>query len=318
MRWMRICLMIEGQEDVTWADWRRLAVAAETAGFEGLFRSDHYMSVMAREERGSLDAWATLCALAPLTERIRLGTMVSPATFRHPAMLAKTVVTADHASGGRVELGLGAGWQEREHAAYGFPFAPLRERMDVLAEQLEIVCGIWNEGPFAFSGEHYALAQAEHLPKPMQKPHPPLVMGGSAGPRSAQLAARFADEYNTIFADAATCAERRGKIRAACEEQGRDPDTITFSLMTGLAIGEDAADVERRAVEILQWTGQPTDDPAESLRQQNFIVGTVPEVLDRLRTLEQAGVERIFLQHLVHRDLEVLELIGREIIPAMA
>jgi F420-dependent oxidoreductase-like protein len=318
MRWMRICLMIEGQEDVTWADWRRLAVAAETAGFEGLFRSDHYMSVMAREERGSLDAWATLCALAPLTERIRLGTMVSPATFRHPSMLAKTVVTADHVSGGRVELGLGAGWQEREHAAYGFPFPALRERMDVLAEQLEIVRGSWDEGPFAFSGEHYTLAEAEHLPKPVQKPHPPLVIGGTAGPRSARLAARFADEYNTIFADAATCAERRDKVRAACEEIDRDPDTITFSLMTGLAIGEDAADVERRAVEILQWTGRPTDDPGESLREQNFVVGMVPEVLDQLRALERAGVERIFLQHLVHRDLEVLELIGREIIPAMA
>jgi F420-dependent oxidoreductase-like protein len=318
MRWMRICLMIEGQENVTWADWRRLAVAAETAGFEGLFRSDHYMSVMAREERGSLDAWATLCALAPLTERIRLGTMVSPATFRHPSMLAKTVVTADHVSGGRVELGLGAGWQEREHAAYGFPFPALRERMDVLAEQLEIVRGSWDEGPFAFSGEHYTLAEAEHLPKPVQKPHPPLVIGGTAGPRSARLAARFADEYNTIFADAATCAERRDKVRAACEEIDRDPDTITFSLMTGLAIGEDAADVERRAVEILQWTGRPTDDPGESLREQNFVVGMVPEVLDQLRALERAGVERIFLQHLVHRDLEVLELIGREIIPAMA
>jgi F420-dependent oxidoreductase-like protein len=318
MRWMRICLMIEGQEDVTWADWRRLAVGAETAGFEGLFRSDHYMSVMMREERGSLDAWATLCALAPLTERIRLGTMVSPATFRHPSELAKVVVTADHASDGRVELGLGAGWQEREHAAYGFRFPPLRERMELLAEQLEVISGIWAEGRFAFTGEHYTLARAEHLPKPVQKPHPPLIMGGAAGPKSAALAARFADEYNTIFADAETCAQRRKAVRAACEARGRDPDDVTFSLMTGFAIGEDAADVERRAVEIAEWTGRPADDAAESLREENCIVGTVPEALDQLRALEAAGVERILLQHLAHRDLEVLELIGREIIPAMA
>jgi len=316
---VRICLMIEGQENVTWKHWRRLAIAAETAGFEALFRSDHYISVMGQEDRGSHDAWATICALAPLTERIRLGTMVSPATFRHPSVLAKMVVTADHASDGRVELGLGAGWQEREHAAYGFPFAPLRERMDVLAEQLEIMHGQWTQSPFAFSGRHYEIAEAEHLPKPVQSPHPPLVMGGVAKPRSAALAARWADEYNTVFASAEICAERRAAIRAACEAAGRDPDTVTFSLMTGMAIGAEPADVERRAAEIAEWTGGGSADTAvAALREQNCIVGTVEETLDQLRALEAVGVERIMLQHLNHWDLEVLELIGREIIPAMA
>jgi F420-dependent oxidoreductase-like protein len=315
---VRICLMIEGQENVTWEEWRRLAIAAESAGFDALFRSDHYISVMGKEERGSLDAWATLCALAPLTERIRLGTMVSPATFRHPSVVAKMVVTADHASGGRVELGLGTGWQEREHAAYGFPFPPLRERIDVLAEQLEIVHGQWTKSPFAFSGEHYELAEADHLPKPVQRPHPPLIMGGQAKARSAELAARWADEYNTIFAGPETSAERRTAIRNACEAAGRDPDTVTFSLMTGMAIGAERADVERRAQEIADWTGRPTDDAAAALREQNCIVGTVEEALEQLRALEAAGVERIMLQHLAHWDLEVLELIGREIIPAMA
>jgi F420-dependent oxidoreductase-like protein len=315
---VRICLMIEGQEDVTWEDWRRLALAAETGGFDALFRSDHYVSVMERDQRGSLDAWATVCALAPLTERIRLGTLVSPATFRHPSVLAKMAVTADHASGGRIEVGLGTGWHEREHAAYGFPFPPMRERMEVLAEQLEIVHGQWTQSPFAFSGRHYELAEADHLPKAVQRPHPPLIMGGQAKARSVELAARWADEYNTVFAAPDVCAERRAAVRAACEAAGRDPDTVTFSLMTGMVIGAERADVERRAHEVAEFRGDPPDDAAASLREENWIVGTVPEALDQLRALEAVGVERIMLQHLLHRDLEVLDLIGREIIPAMA
>ena len=302
---MRICLMIEGQENVTWEDWRRLAVAAESAGFEALFRSDHYTSVMGKYDRGSLDAWATICALAPITERIRMGTLVSPATFRHPSVLAKMVVTADHASGGRVEMGLGAGWQEHEHETYGFPFGTMRERMDVMAEQLEIIERQWSDG--------------EHLPMPLQKPHPPVILGGQAKPRSAALAARYADEYNVNFVGAQECARRFAAIREACEAAGRDPATMTCSLMTGFAIGEHAADVERRAAEISQWSDRGTPATAvDALLKMNCIVGTVPEALDQLRALEAAGVQRIMLQHLSHWDLEVLELIGREIIPALA
>jgi F420-dependent oxidoreductase-like protein len=308
--------MIEGQQDVTWEDWRHLAAAAESAGFEGLFRSDHYHSLAGPPGQGALDAWATICALAPLTERVRLGTMVSPATFRHPSELAKVVVTADHASGGRVELGLGAGWNEHEHAAYGFPFPPLRERMEMLAEQLEIVHGEWADGPFSFSGKHYTLAEADHVFKPLQRPRPPVVMGGTAGPRSTALAARFADEYNTIFASPETCAERRTAVRNACEAAGRDPATMTFSLMTGFAIGTERAEVERHAAEVAERTGSSGD--AAALRAQHAIVGTIDEAVEQLRELESVGVERVFLQHLLHRDMEVLDLIGREIIPAMA
>jgi F420-dependent oxidoreductase-like protein len=313
---VRICLMIEGQQDVTWDDWRHLAQAAESTGFDGLFRSDHYQSLSGPGGHGALDAWATICALAPLTERVRLGTMVSPATFRHPSVVAKMAVTADHASGGRVELGLGAGWNEQEHAAYGFPFPPLRERMEMLTEQLEIVHGQWSDGPFCFSGRHYTLAEADHVPKPLQKPRPPVVMGGTAGPRSVALAARFADEYNTIFASPETCAERRAAVRSACEAAGRDPDTMTFSLMTGFAIGADRAEVERHAAEVAERTGSSGD--AAALRAQHAIVGTIDEAVEQLRELESVGVERIFLQHLVHRDLEVLDLLGRELIPALA
>src|SRR2546421_6857674 len=199
---MRVCLMIEGQEDGGWEDWVALAAACEESGLEGLFRSDHYLSVMGQAHRGSLDAWATISALAAVTRRIRLGTLVSPATFRHPSVLAKMAVTADRVSGGRIELGLGAGWLEQEHRAYGFEFPPTEVRMEVLAEQLEIVHRCWGEDEFSFEGRHYTIAGLNALPKPVQRPHPPLIVGGQAGRRSAQLGAGGAAQDNTFFASA--------------------------------------------------------------------------------------------------------------------
>jgi F420-dependent oxidoreductase-like protein len=299
---MRVCLMIEGQEGVTWDQWRALAATAERAGFEALFRSDHYASLDGRARGGALDAWTTLSALAAVTETIRLGTLVSPATFRHPSVLARQVVTADHVSGGRVELGLGAGWHEREHAAHGFPFESTRERFDRLAEQLEIVHRSWHEAPFDFAGRFYALDGADPQPKPVQRPHPPLLMGGGAGPRAAALAARWADEYNTVSATAQECRERRQRIAAACEKVGREP--IPFSLMTGFAIDGD------HAARLAEWRG---DEPAPA----GWLTGTPAEVVERLHGLEAAGVERVMLQHLRHDDLETVELIGREVIPAV-
>ena len=180
---MRVCLMIEGQEDVTWDQWLALAGACEAHGLEGLFRSDHYESVMGMRERGSLDAWTTLAALAARTSRIRLGTLVSPATFRHPSVVAKSVVTVDHISGGRAELGLGAGWHEGEHRAYGFEFPPTRVRMERLAEQLELVTRSWTEDAVSFEGRHYRVQDLRALPKPVQRPRPTLLVGGGAGPR---------------------------------------------------------------------------------------------------------------------------------------
>ncbi|HEV3495052.1 MAG TPA: LLM class flavin-dependent oxidoreductase, partial [Actinomycetes bacterium] len=194
---MRVCLMIEGQEDVTWEQWLALAGACEEHGLEALFRSDHYGPLMGMPERGSLDAWAILAGLAARTSRIRLGTLVSPATFRHPSVLAKSVVTADHISGGRVELGLGAGWHEGEHRAFGFDFPPTPVRMERLAEQLEIVSRTFTEDTFSFSGRHNQLQDLRALPKPVQRPRPTLLVGGAAGPKSLALAARWADEYNT-------------------------------------------------------------------------------------------------------------------------
>ncbi len=302
--------MIEGQEDVTWDDWVALADTCERWGIEALFRSDHYLSVMGEGKRGALDAWATINALAARTQKLRLGTMVSPASFRHPSELAKVVTTADHVSGGRVELGMGTGWSEAEHKAYGFPFFSMRERMDVLAEQLEIVHdGHWGDQPFSFHGEHYTLEDLDARPKPIQRPHPPLIMGGKAGPRAARLAARFADEYNTVMPTLEEITELRANIVAACDQAGRE--AIPFSVMTGVLIGPDQASVDARTRQL-----------AESRRQQpdpeTWITGTVEEAAERLRSYEKAGVERIYLQHLLHSDLDAVELIGRELAPALA
>jgi F420-dependent oxidoreductase-like protein len=275
---VRVCLMIEGQEGVTWDQWRALATTAEEAGFEALFRSDHYESLGGPPNRGSLDAWSTISALAALTTTLRLGTLVSPATFRHPSVLARAAVTVDHVSGGRVELGMGAGWHEGEHRSFGFPFETTRERFDRLAEQLEIVHRSWGEDPFDFDGRYYRLERADAQPKPLQQPHPNLIVGGSAGPRGAALAARWADEYNTVYPTPEQARERRERIAAACARAGRDP--LTFSAMV------------------------PLD-------------GSRDELVQRLRGLADAGVDRVMLQHLAHDDLEAVELVGREVIPAL-
>ena len=310
---MRLCLMVEGQEGVSWDDWVALARACEEHRLEGLFRSDHYQSVFDISGRGSLDAWATLAGLAAVTDRIRLGTMVSPATFRHPSILARMVVTVDHISGGRVELGLGAGWNLAEHEAHGFPFPALAERIQILEEQLEIVHRQWTEDEFSFEGRHYRLRNGRAEPKPLQRPHPPIVIGGAAGPRAARLAARWADEYNTMFASVDDCRERRGRIVEACEREGRAP--IVFSLMTGCCVGGDRAEALERAGRRLERSGRD-GDPAELLGDERMLAGTVDEVVARLRAYREAGVERVFLQHLDHTDLEMVRLIGREIVPA--
>jgi alkanesulfonate monooxygenase SsuD/methylene tetrahydromethanopterin reductase-like flavin-dependent oxidoreductase (luciferase family) len=300
---VRVALMIEGQEDVTWDDWRALAGACEDHGIEALFRSDHYLSVFGRSERGSLDAWATINALAAITSKLRLGTLVSPATFRHPAELAKVVVTADHVSGGRVELGLGTGWNEAEHKTYGFPFPPMGERMKMLAEQLELISSQWAAGPIQ--------------PKPLQQPRPNLIVGGRGGPRSIRLAGRFADEYNTVNKTADECAEIRAQLDAACAEYGREP--IPLSLMTGWLAGEDQAELIDRAERLSEWTGRGLD--GESFLAElppSSIAGTVEEGIEHLGELAAAGVERVMLQHLLHRDLDAVEQIGRRIVPAVA
>jgi F420-dependent oxidoreductase-like protein len=310
---VRFVLMIEGQEGVSWDDWVALARACEEHGLEGLSRSDHYQSVFDLSGRGALDAWATLAGLAAVTRRIRLGTMVSPATFRQPSVLSRMVATVDHISGGRVELGLGAGWNQAEHDAHGFPFPALDERIAILEEQLEIVHRQWTEDEFSFQGRHYRLDRCRAEPKPLQRPRPPIVMGGAAGPRVARLAARWADEYNTPFASVEQCRERRAAIAEACRQEGREP--IAFSLMAACCVGRDETEALRRARRRLERSGCD-DDPAVLLEQENVLAGTVEQVVTRLREYEGAGVERVFLQHLDHTDLDMVRLIGEALVPA--
>ncbi len=287
--------MIEGQEGVSWDEWVALARACEEHGLEGIFRSDHYLPIFG--DGFSLDAWATLAGLAAVTARIRLGTMVSPVTFRRSAVLANMVATVDRISGGRVELGLGAGWNAREHETFGFDFPDLRERMNLLERQLEDITRRWEELP----------------PSPVQQPRPPIVMGGQAAPRSARLAARFADEYNTPFATVEECRERRAAIDRACEEAGREP--LVFSLMVPCCVGRDRAEALERARNRLRRTHS---DAEPELGAPGTLIGTVEDVLERLAAYRDAGVERVFLQHLDHADLDMVALIGDRIVAALA
>jgi F420-dependent oxidoreductase-like protein len=307
---MRVCLMIEGQEDVTWEQWLALAGACEEHGLEGMFRSDHYGPLMGMPGRGSLDAWTTLSGLAARTSRIRLGTLVSPATFRHPSVLAKSVVTVDHISGGRVELGLGAGWHEGEHRAHGFEFPETRIRMERLAEQLEIVTRSWTEDGFSFEGRHYQVQDLRALPKPVQRPRPTLLVGGGAGPKSLALAARFADEYNTTGVPLDELPERRRRLLDAWREAGRDPETARLSLMTTGVVGRDRAEVEERVGRVLAVTGSD-DSVAEVIdARPNWLLGTVDQVAERLKGLEAAGISRVMVQHLDHADTDMVAVLG--------
>jgi alkanesulfonate monooxygenase SsuD/methylene tetrahydromethanopterin reductase-like flavin-dependent oxidoreductase (luciferase family) len=283
---MDVCLMIEGQEGVTWEQWLALALAAESAGLDGLFRSDHYRSIVRGEPAGALDAWGTLAALAARTERIRLGTMVSPVTFRPAAVLAKNVVTVDHVSGGRVELGIGAGWYEAEHESYGFPFGSQRSRLDELDRQLEEIARQWID--------------AEDVrPRPFQRPRPPIIVGGKARPRTVAAAVRYADEYNTTFPTVEEAGERARAVAGAARAAGRAP--LRFSMMTGCVVGRDDADVRER---LAAWRSITRSEDAPP------ICGTVDEVASRLREYESVGVERAMLQHLVHEDVEMVALLG--------
>lgn len=314
---MRVALMIEGQEGVSWEQWLALAEACEEHGIEAMFRSDHYLSVDDRRERGSLDAWGTITALGAVTEKLRLGTMVSPATFRHPAVLAKAAVTADHVSGGRVEVGIGAGWWEREHELYGFDLPAIGTRMEALEEQMQIVRGHWSEGQFDFDGKHYSARELDALPKPVQRPLP-LILGAKGGPRSLRIGARYADEYNVVMSTAEKVADLRRRLDEACEREERDPATLPLSMMTGWLVGADRDDLVDRAARLSRWKGQGDDGEAfmAGLRPST-ILGTVEEAIEQLRELEAAGLTRIMGQHLLHRDLDAVALMGREIAPAL-
>jgi alkanesulfonate monooxygenase SsuD/methylene tetrahydromethanopterin reductase-like flavin-dependent oxidoreductase (luciferase family) len=290
---MRLALMIEGQEGVSWPQWLALAQACEQHGIEALFRSDHYLSGT-DPDRLALDAWAVLPALATRTERLELGTLVSPITFRPAAVLANASKTAHEISGGRVTLGMGAGWMEAEHARFDFPFPPMEERLALLRAQIEAVRGYWGDGD-----------------------RPRLVVGGSGRSGTIEPAARWADEYNTVMVPPEECERRRERLARACAAEGREP--IPFSLMTACAIGRDEDEALLRIGRRLERAGHQLD-PSEyrATRGEAAVLGTLEEAAAQLRRFEAAGVERVMLQHLDHTDLAMVELIGRELAPAVA
>jgi alkanesulfonate monooxygenase SsuD/methylene tetrahydromethanopterin reductase-like flavin-dependent oxidoreductase (luciferase family) len=309
---MRLALMIEGQEGVTWEDWVALAQACEEHGVESLFRSDHYISG-SDESRPVLDAWPTLAALAARTTRLELGTLVSPGTFRHPSVLARNAASADEVSGGRIVLGMGAGWMKREHDAYGFDFFTAKERVARFAEQLEIAHGLLRHERFSYDGAHYHLQDAPGL----RRAELPILVGGSARPGTAVPAARFADEYNTLFATTDELEERRRTLDDACERIGRDPATLRRSLMAPIVVGSDEQEVHASAGRIANRFRRDADTVLDRYGDIG-LVGTPERVCERLRAIEALGYERVMLQHLVHDDLETVALIGRELAPAVA
>jgi F420-dependent oxidoreductase-like protein len=296
---VRVALMIEGQEGVTWEDWCALADACEEHGVDTLFRSDHYISQSDESGNVAHDAWTTLAGLAARTTRLRLGTLVSPATFRLPGLLANAVATVDHiAGGGRIELGLGAGWNEREHRAYGFPFPETSTRVAMFAEQLEIVHRLWTDDRVRFRGKHYTLEDAPAQPKPLAKPR--IVVGGSGKRGTVEPALKFADEYNTPFVSPDEFARIKANIPG-----------LPVSTMTGCILGETRDDALDRAHTLYARVRRDVDfDTWLDRYAQRAIVGSVEEAATRLREYAAAGCERVMLQHLLHTDLEPVRLIG--------
>lgn len=309
---MLLRIFTEPQQGASYDDLLAVARAAEDLGFDAFFRSDHFLVMGGGDGLpGPTDAWVTLGGIARETSRIRLGTLLTSATFRLPGVLAVTVAEVDAMSDGRVELGLGAGWYEAEHTAYGVPFPPLGDRFTRLEEQLAIVTGLWSTPVgerFSFEGEHYLLTDSPALPKPRQQPGPPIIVGGHGPKRTPRLAARYASEFNVAFSSIPDTAAAFGRVRQACADAGRDPASLVYSAAQVVCCGRDAAEIARRAGAI----GRDVDELA-----RNGLCGTPDEVVARLAELADAGVERVYLQILDLSDLDHLALIGEKVLRAV-
>ena len=306
---MELRIFTEPQEGADYATLLSVAQATERLGFDAFFRSDHYLTMSGSGLPGPTDAWITLAGLARETSRIRLGTLVTPVTFRRPGPLAITVAQVDQMSGGRAELGLGTGWFDAEHTAYGIPFPPVGERFARLEEQLEIIIGLW-ETPagetFSFDGTYYTLSGSPALPKPAQRPRPPVLVGGDGPTRTPRLAARFADEYNVPFATLEATVAAFGRVREACRAAGRDPGSMRYSAAQTVCCGRDEAELARRA----QAIGEPVDD-----LRHGGLAGSPAEIVDKLGRFAEAGATRAYLQVLDLHDLDHLELIAADVMP---
>lgn len=317
---MRFALMTEPQQGIDYSELLAICRAAEDAGFESFFRSDHYASFPGESGLPTTDAWTTLAGLARETSRITFGTLVSPVTFRLPGNVAKIVSTVADMSGGRVELGLGAGWNEVEHRQLGLPFPNVRGRFDMLEEQLAIIHGLWTEPDgWSYDGRHWQVRDALLAPRPAApagRRHPNLIVGGDGGPRMARLVAQYADEFNLTSASVDRAGEAYARVRAASEKVGRDPSALTYSAMTGVLVGEDEDDVRRRVRDLLAFIGQGDSDAESWLAQRRprWVIGTPDQARERVAQLEAAGVQRLMLQTLLPRDLEMVALLGREVV----
>lgn len=305
---MDLRIFTEPQQGASYDTLRAAARATEAAGFSAFFRSDHYLKMGdASGLPGPTDAWITLAGLARETESIRLGTLVTAATFRLPGPLAISVAQVDAMSGGRVDIGIGTGWYDAEHTAYGIPFPPLKERFEILEEQLEILTGLWRTPmgeTFDFDGRHHTVAGSPALPKPAQDGGPPIIIGGGGPKKTPALAARFASEFNLPFAPKDTWVTQRGRVQDACSDIGRDPDELTYSVALVVCVGESESEIARRAASI----GREVDE-----LRQNGVCGTPAEAVARLREWGEAGAERVYLQVLDLDDLDHIELLGREV-----
>lgn len=318
---MRLAVMTEPQQGLSYDDLRRTVQHAEAEGFEAFFRSDHYGSFPGADDHPTTDAWTTLAGLARETSRIRLGTLVSPVTFRHPGALAKQAVTVDEMSGGRVEVGVGSGWNEGEHAELGLPFPPPVERFDMLEEELEILHGLWREPDgWSFAGRHWQVSGAHVRPRPLQQPHPPLIVGAGGKPRSIRLAARWADEYNVNGVDPDAARRIRAALDRACSAEGRAPGSVVFSVMTVIIVGATDAEVAERVEAMLQVLGIGGEQADRWLasRRPRALIGNPDTVVERIRAYESAGVQRIMLQDWLPTDLDMLSLVAREILPRVS
>src|SRR3954447_10059962 len=317
---MRFALMSEPQQGLAYEEILALARTAEQAGFEAYFRSDHYASFPGAAGLPTTDAWTTLAGLARETTTISLGTLVSPVTFRSAGNLAKVVTTVDEMSGGRVELGMGAGWNDLEHSQNGLPFPDLRERFDMLEEQLAIVHGLWTEPDgWSYAGAHWQIRDARFAPRPVPRQgrrHPNIIVGGRGGSRLAGLAARYADEMNVSSASADEVGEAFARLRDACVAQGRDPDSVVCSAMTGVLIGRDDSELRERVKALMHMFGSGDRDADEWLeeRRGRWVMGTPDEARQRGKEVEAAGVERLMLQTFLPRDLEMVRLLGEVVL----
>lgn len=302
---------VEPQQGATYSDQLRVAQAAEELGFSAFFRSDHYLAMGGADGLpGPTDAWVTLGAIARETTAIRLGTLVTSATFRHPGPLAVTVAQVDEMSSGRVDFGLGAGWFSEEHEAYAIPFPSLGERFDRLEEQLEILTGLWTTptgDTYSYAGKHYTVTDSPALPKPVQEPHPPIVIGGLGVKRTPALAARFATEFNLPFQPVDVITDQYARVAHAVEAAGRPADSMTYSAAFALCIGDTDADIARRAANIGR--------EVEEITENSPLAGTPDAVAEKLSIYVDAGVQRVYVQLLDIRDLDHLEFFASTVIP---